>query len=99
MNHNLNSVHITVGELYLKKIKEGFPGSVVVKNPPANAGDMGSSSGPGRSHMPWSNEVRAPQLLNLCSRAHEPQLLSPRATTSEARVPRACALQQEKPPQ
>ena len=23
----------------------------VVKNPPANAGDMGSSPGPGRSHM------------------------------------------------
>ena len=32
-----------------------FPGSRVVKNPPANAGDTGSSSGPGRSHMPWSN--------------------------------------------
>ena len=33
----------------------GFPGGTVVKNPPADAGDMGSSSGPGRSHMPWSN--------------------------------------------
>ena len=33
----------------------GFPGGTVVKNPPANAGDMGSSPGPGRSHMPWSN--------------------------------------------
>ena len=32
-----------------------FPGSVVVKNPPANAGDTGSSPGPGRFHMPWSN--------------------------------------------
>ena len=32
-----------------------FPGAAVVKNPPANAGDMGSSPGPGRSHMPWSN--------------------------------------------
>ena len=29
-----------------------FPGGAVVKNPPANAGDMGSSPGPGRSHMP-----------------------------------------------
>ena len=27
----------------------------VVENPPANAGDMGSSPGPGRSHMPRSN--------------------------------------------
>ena len=32
-----------------------FPGGVVVKNPPANAGDTGSSPGPGRSHMPRSN--------------------------------------------
>ena len=34
---------------------EGFPGGTVVKNPPANTGDMGSSLGPGRSHMPRSN--------------------------------------------
>ena len=33
----------------------GFPGGAVVKNPPANAGDTGSSPGPGRSHVPWSN--------------------------------------------
>ena len=33
----------------------GFPGGAVVKNPPDNAGDMGSSPGPGRSHMPRSN--------------------------------------------
>ena len=32
-----------------------FPGGTVVKNPPANAGDMGSSPGLGRSHMPWSS--------------------------------------------
>ena len=32
-----------------------FPGGAVVKNPPANAGDIGSSPGPGRSHMPRSN--------------------------------------------
>ena len=32
-----------------------LPGSAVVKNPPANAGDTGSSPGPGRSHMPRSN--------------------------------------------
>ena len=29
----------------------GFPGGAVVKNPPANAGDTGSSPGPGRSHI------------------------------------------------
>ena len=33
----------------------GFPGGAVVKNPPANAGDTGSSPGLGRSHMPQSN--------------------------------------------
>ena len=32
-----------------------FPGGAVVKNPPANAGDMGSSPGLGSSHMPKSN--------------------------------------------
>ena len=32
-----------------------FPGGTVVKNPPANAGDTGSSPGPGRSHMRRSN--------------------------------------------
>ena len=32
-----------------------FAGGSVVKNPPANAGDTGSSPGLGRSHMPRSN--------------------------------------------
>ena len=31
------------------------PAGTVVKNPPANAGDMGSIPGPGRSHMLRSN--------------------------------------------
>ena len=66
---------------------EGFPGGAVVKNPPANAGYMDLITGRGRSHMPQSNEARASQLL------------SPRATTIEARAPRAHAPEQEKPPQ
>ena len=54
--------HIVVN-LFLK-VKEaiwgkivflGLPWGAVVKNPPANAGDTGSSPGPGRSHMPRSN--------------------------------------------
>ena len=32
-----------------------FPGDPVVKNPPANEGDTGSITGPGRSHMPRYN--------------------------------------------
>ena len=43
----------------------GFPGGAVVENLPANAGHMGSSPGLGRSHMPWSNQAREPQLLSL----------------------------------
>ena len=36
------------------KTFKGFAGGAVVKNLPANAGDMGSRPGLGRSHMPWS---------------------------------------------
>ena len=35
--------------------KRGFPGGTVVKSPPANAGNTGSRSGPGGSHMPQSS--------------------------------------------
>ena len=59
---------------HCKKPDRDLPRGAVVKNPPANTGDTGSSPGPGRSHMPQSNEARAPQLL------------SPRATTTEART-------------
>ena len=33
----------------------GFPGGSVVGSPPASAGDVSSSTSPGRSHMPRSN--------------------------------------------
>ena len=49
-----NKAWITA-HLFTKNNVRGFPGGAVVKNPPANAGDTGSSPGPGRSHMPWSN--------------------------------------------
>ena len=42
-------------KLLLKNKVLGFPGGAVVRNPPANAGDMGSCPGPGRSHMLRSN--------------------------------------------
>ena len=41
--------------LLKSRISRDFPGGTVVKNPPANAGDMGLIPGLGRSHMPWSN--------------------------------------------
>ena len=39
----------------LKNTTRDFPGGVVIKNPPANAGDTASSPGLGRSHMQQSN--------------------------------------------
>ena len=44
-----------LGFFRVKHDSGDFPGGAVVKNLPANAGDMGSSPDPGRSHMPWSN--------------------------------------------
>ena len=82
-----------------KERQRGFPGGAVVESLPANAGEVGSSPGPGRSHMPQSSWTHKPQLLSLHSGALETQLLSPHATTTEARAPRARAPQQEKPPQ
>ena len=62
----------------------GFPGGAVVKNPPANAGDMGLSPGPGRStcrraikprcHNYW---VFALEPASHNYWAHMPQLLKP----------------------
>ena len=49
---NKDGAVLTMG---LQKQVQGFPGGTVVKNPPANAGDIGSSPGPGRSHMLQSN--------------------------------------------
>ena len=43
------------GGTFKKKEHGDFPGGAVVEKPPANAGDAGSSPGPGRSHMPPSN--------------------------------------------
>ena len=46
---------VTQKQDYLETANRDFHGGAVVKNLPANAGDMGSSPGPGRSHMPRSN--------------------------------------------
>ena len=73
--------------LIYKTGERGFPGGSVVKNPPANAEDKGLIPDLGWSHMPGNNEASGPQLLSLCCTAWEPQLLSPRAVTSEACVP------------
>ena len=41
--------------LLIKKPTQGFPGGSVVKNPSANAGDVGSIPDPWRSHILLSN--------------------------------------------
>ena len=40
---------------FLKSYELDLPGSQVVKDPPANAGDMGSIPGQGRFHLPQIN--------------------------------------------
>ena len=76
----------------------GFPGGAVVKNPPADAGDTGSSP-PWSRKIPHAMEQLSPVHHNYWACALEPAShnVSPRATTTEACVPRARAPQQEKP--
>ena len=69
---------------YYKTLHQDLPGGAVVTNPPANAGDTGSSPGP-----------HATEQLSPCATTTEPT----GATTTEARTPRACAPPQKKPPQ
>ena len=61
----------------------------MVKNLPANAGDMGLIPGQGRFHMLWSP----------CATAIDLMPWSPGVATTEARASRACAPQQGRPPQ
>ena len=82
-----------------EKRTQGLPCGLVVKHLPANAGDSGSIPPLGRSHLLRRNKACAPQLLSLCSRACEPEPLSPHVTATEAHVPRARAPSQMKPPQ
>ena len=51
----------------VERVSRDFPGGTVVKNPPANAGNMGSSPGLGRSHI-------ATEQLSLCTTTTEPAL-------------------------
>ena len=55
---------------WIKRCDIEFPCGLVVKNPPANAGVVGSVPGSGRSHMPRSNEACIPPLLKpvLCNK-------------------------------
>ena len=67
-------------DIKLKVLLGDFPGGPVVKNLPANAGDMGLIPGPRRPHMSYGNEAHVPQLLKLHV---EPMLPSKRSHHSE----------------
>ena len=79
-------VHIKKKKKKFFKNKKDLPGGPVFWSLSAGAGETDLIPHPGRSHIPQSNE------------AHGPQLLSLREATAEAWVPRARALQREKPP-
>ena len=81
--------HAWATELNWRMYFLGFPDGSVVKNPPANAGNMSLIPGPGRSYMPKSN-LPCAQVLSLCSGVLEWHPLTPTH-------PGAHALQQEKP--
>ena len=51
--HSLTS--LTLQHWLSRDGRGGLPGGAVVKNPPANAGHVSLSPGPGRSHILWSN--------------------------------------------
>ena len=67
---------------------EDFPGGSVVKNSPANAGDVGLILGPGQSHNPQSSEAHGPQTMKLLLWSPgAATILSPHAANTDAQVP------------
>ena len=52
LSAGLDSRDRSEGFISFKSYIRDLPAGPVVKNPPANAGDMGSIPGLGRSHMP-----------------------------------------------
>ena len=83
----------------LKNVTWDFPGGAVVKNPPANAGDIVLIPGPG---SPTCHGTTKP-VHQTTEPAHHnywsPCALEPVCHNYWARVPRAHVPQQEKPPQ
>ena len=77
---NREGANIPVGEAY-KQEPTDFPGGPVVRNPPANAENMSSIPGPGRSHMQQSNEAWQPPTAKPVSL--EPALRNKRSHRNE----------------
>ena len=86
-NHHFAATSVIhTGQEHQGTLKSDVLGDTVDKNPPANARDTSSIPGPGRFHLPQSNQARVPQLCALepapCSkRSHQnekPQNISSR---------------------
>ena len=82
-----------------------FPGGPVVKNPPANAGDIGLIPGLGGSHMPRGNQARgvpttaahAPRACATATRSpahHNQRAAAPPPHTATRESPHAAKTQQ-----
>ena len=82
--HRFLYVRLKCGYQWITKAKfivfMGFPGGPVVKNPPANAGDTGSTPGLGRSHIPRANK---PVRHSYWACALEPVLCNKRSHCNE----------------
>ena len=79
-------------KIIFKNLHGDIPGGSVLKNLPANAGDMGSSPSP---EDPTCHRATKPLHHNYWACALEPtshNYWSPRVTTTEAHAPRARAL-------
>ena len=79
LNSKQTMMNNTINEIK-NSLEGGFPGGAVVKNLPANAGDIGSSPGPGK--IPHAMELLSP-----CATTTESVLYSSRVTTTEACEP------------
>ena len=75
-----------------QKSTHKLPWGLVIKNLPANPGDMGLILAWGWFHMLWGNWAQVLESASYKFWTHMPQLLKPKH-------PGACALQQEKPSQ
>ena len=71
----LHTVHFSYeSETILKKQRLGLPWWLSIENPACKAGDTSLISGPGRFHMPRSNQAHMMQILKVaCPRARAPQ--------------------------
>ena len=70
----------------------GFPGGLVVKNLPANAGDVGSTPGLGRS--PWRRKWQ-PTLVFMPRKSHEQKSLVLYTSWSHKRITFNLATEQQ----